>query len=223
MNKVHNFSPKIIKKNVKKLTNRYINLDAISNSYQVHAKFHEINKSFVFSHQNNKSNYENVILGSNNDLNTQQNNLQEFYKYNNISLHDYSRLFLKGEAEIDPKIIKSFMQSTFTLNSIINSNTINIELSVAPFEDKHKNACHTGWYNIIEDEGKLSLTGMLFYKLNTFADLLSFFHNSLNVTLYLSKIDKRSLDIEQYPWNRCAKTFFENKYIFFTDIKKSNK
>ena len=61
----------------------------------------------------------------------------------------------------------------------------------------------------------VSLLGMLFFKLNTFADLLKYFQNPLEISLSLTKIDKSNLAIKNYPWNRCAITFFENKYIFF--------
>ncbi len=217
MRKIRNILTKKFRKEDEKFKIQYINNNAIGKRYEIQAKIQDIRNSFVFSHQNNKSNYENVILGSNNDFNNQQHSFEEISKYKNIALHDYSRIFLRGKAEVDPKNIREFMISPFILSSLDNRDnlTINVELGVATFEDWKRNACHTGWYNITEEDGNVSLLGMLFFKLNTFAELLMYFQNPLEISLSLTKIDKINLAIENYPWNRCAKTFFENKYIFF--------
>ena len=217
MRKIRNIFKKKFRKVDEKLKIQYINDNAIGKRYEIQAKFQDFRKSFVFSHQNNKSNYENVILGSNNDVNNKQYSHEKISEYKNIVLHDYSRIFLRGKAEVDPKTIREFMISPFILSTLDNHDnlTISVELGVATFEDSKRNACHTGWYHISEENGNVSLLGMLFFKLNTFGDLLKYFQNPLEISLSLTKIDKKNLAIENYPWNRCAKTFFENKYIFF--------
>ena len=217
MRKIRNISTKKFRKEDEKLKIQYINNNAIGKRYEIQPKFQDIKKSFVFSHQNNKSDYDNVILSSNSDFNNQQHNFEEISKYKNIALHDYSRIFLRGTADVDPKTIREFMISPFILSSLENPNnlTLNVELGVTMFEDSNRNACHTGWYYVFEHEGNVSLVGILFFKLNTFPDLLKYFQSPLEMTLSLTKIDKRNLSIENYPWNRCARSFFENKYIFF--------
>ncbi len=217
MRKIDNITTKKLRKEDEKLKKQYINNNTIGKRYEIKPKFHDIQKSFVFSHQNNKSDYENVILASNSDFNNQKYNLDEISKYKKITLHNYSRIFLRGAADVDPKTIREFMIAPFMLSSLENPDnlTLNVDLGVTLFEDSDSNACHTGWYYVVEDEGNVSLVGMLFFKLNTFPDLLKYFQSPLEMTLSLTKIDKRDLAIENYPWNRCAKSFFETKYIFF--------
>ena len=95
--KVINFPRKKLKE-VEKTKKRFRCLLSTDQQYKIGVVFDKIHRSFVYCERQNKHNYENVILGSNIEINT-----GKFPLPANISLHDYSRIFISGVGKLSYK------------------------------------------------------------------------------------------------------------------------
>ena len=201
----------------------YLINNAHTKKYEINAHFDDIKKSFVFSNKNDVSKYDNSILATNNDFNNDKFNIKNINNFKNLRLHDYSRIFLNGKSIVSSKLINEITSNNYStiLPHDKNEFSLDVCLSVTTFESNHPHANHTGWYNFIENNNTVSLSGTLFYNVVSFPDLLEYFKKPLNIFLLLTKMEKRHLSIQNYPWNRFAKTFYENKNIFLINNNKS--
>ena len=101
--KVINFPRKKLKE-VEKTKKRFRCLLPTDQQYKLGIIFDKIHRSFVYCDRQNKHNYENVILGTNNEINAGKLPISD-----NISLHDYSRIFISGVGNNNSESLINFM------------------------------------------------------------------------------------------------------------------
>ena len=170
--------------------------------YEIIVNFENIKKSFVYLHKN-----ENIITGSNTIIDN--NNISNYVsnQFAHLKLHDNSRIFLRATSTINETLYKDIIKLPFKKN-------IDINLTVIPFEKENK--IRLGWYNFIENTNKeVSLTGTLFYSFDRIPELLDYFISPMNVTLFLTKLDKRKVKIDIFPFSKFPKTYYEDKQLFY--------
>ena len=188
----------------------------LNHNYQkkLNINFKNIKRSFIF-----KNNTDPNILGSSNTLNEKINKKNELEKFKNIKLHENSRIFINNEFDIDPKNLKELIQSTcnYSFKDNIDKILLETNLTIIPVEKKSKSVIHTGWYKFIENENKLMLSGTLFFFYNNFLELLNYFSQNKGMELIISKTSKQKNLWINYPFNMYAKTYFEDKNIFFIE------
>ena len=188
----------------------------LNHNYQkkLNINFKNIKRSFVF-----KNNTDLNILGSSNTLNEIINKNNELEKFKNIKLHENSRIFINNEIDIDPKYLKELIKSICNYSFKDNTDKILLEinLTIIPVEKKNKSVINTGWYKFIDNENTLMLSGTLFFFYNNFSELLNYFSQNKKMELILSKTSKQKNLWSTYPFNMYAKTYFEDKNIFFIE------
>ena len=209
--KVINFPGKKLKE-VEKTKKRFRCLLSTDQQYKIGVVFDKIHRSFVYCDRQNKHNYENVILGSNIEINT-----GKFPLPANISLHDYSRIFISGVGNNSSESFIKFMTQNSKYRFVKNYNLseIRTDLCVVFYEEINQEADHMGWYNIIEHDDHVSLSGMLFYKFRNIKDIQRFFQEQIKLNLILTHIERHNIAIKLYPWNKSDISFFDNKFIFY--------
>ena len=209
--KVINFPGKKLKE-VEKTKKRFRCLLSTDQQYKIGVVFDKIHRSFVYCDRQNKHNYENVILGSNIEINT-----GKFPLPDNISLHDYSRIFISGVGNNSSESFIKFMTQNSKYRFVKNYNLseIRTDLCVVFYEEINQEADHMGWYNIIEHDDHVSLSGMLFYKFRNIKDIQRFFQEQIKLNLILTHIERHNIAIKLYPWNKSDISFFDNKFIFY--------
>ena len=191
--------------------------------FRIKATFHEASRSFVYSQAASKSLYENIILGSSNELDKGILRGNNFILSRNVELHDYSRIFIRGIAKTDSNLFKEFIASLkdHAFLQLHDFSQIVFEFGVV-FYDEHldKRATHIGWYDIIDDEeNNVQIVGTLFYKYRGLASVLKDFQTPVECSILLTRIDKRDIETEKsYPWNKLLNSFFDNKYIFYFEL-----
>ena len=191
--------------------------------FRIETTFHEVKRSFVYSHTASKSLYENTILGSSNELDKGILHGNDFILPRNMELHDYSRIFLRGIAKTDSNLFKKFIASLkdHAFLQLHDFSQIAFEFGVV-FYDEHidKRATHIGWYDIIDDEeNNVQIVGTLFYKYGGLASVLKDFQTPVECSILLTRIDRHNIETEKsYPWNKLLNSFFDNKYIFYFEL-----
>jgi len=215
--KVINFPRKKLKE-VEKPKKRFRCHLSTDKSYEIEVTFHKVHRYFVCSNKWSKSHYENVILGSSVELDNGKFEGTDFNLPSNISLHDYSRIFLSGMCKTDSELFIKFISQAQRFGFIKNYDLteINIEFGVVFYENEmSREAGHMGWYNIMENDDHVSLVGTLFYKYNGLTEILKKFQEQMNCSIVLTHIDKSDIAIKGYPWNKSSQSFFDNKLIFY--------
>jgi hypothetical protein len=215
--KVINFPRKKLKE-VEKQKKRFRCHLSTDKSYEIEVTFHKVHRYFVCSNKWNKSHYENVILGSSVELDNGKFEGTDFNLPSNISLHDYSRIFLSGMGKTDSELFIKFISQAQRFGFIKNYDltAINIEFGVVFYENEmSREAGHMGWYNIMENDDHVTLVGTLFYKYNVLTEILRKFQEPMNSSIVLTLIDKSDIAIKGYPWNKSSQSFFDNKLIFY--------
>lgn len=209
--KVINFPRKKLKE-VEKTKKRFRCLLPTDQQYELGIIFDKIHRSFVYCDRQNKHNYENVILGTNNEINAGKLPISD-----NISLHDYSRIFISGVGNNSSESLIKFMTQNSGYRFVKNYNLsqIRTELCVVFYEEANQEADHMGWYNIMEHDDHVTLSGMLFYKFSNIKDIHRFFQVQIELNLILTHIERHNIAIKLYPWNKSDISFFDNKFIFY--------
>lgn len=173
-------------------------------NHEIKVFFENIKKNLVFYNKN-----ENIITGFNSTINDKNINNYSNDQFSHLKLHDNSRIFLKGKTEIDISSFKEISKLPF-------KKDLNIDLTVIPF-NQEKNF-HSGWYNFIENNEKIvSFSGTLFFSFNKLSELLNYFTSPINMTLLLTKLDKRKVKVDSFPYSKIPKTYYEDKYNFYID------
>ena len=190
--------------------------------FRIKATFHEVKRSFVYSQAASKSLYENIILGSNNELDKGIVHGNNFILSRNVELHDYSRIFLRGVVKTDSNLFKEFIASLkdHVFLQLHDFSQIVIEFGVV-FYDEHvdKRATNIGWYNIIDDEeSNVLIVGTLFYKYKGLTSALRDFQAPVEFSILLTRIDESGIEIGRYPWAKSPRSFFENKHICYLEL-----
>ncbi len=209
--KVINF-PRTKLKEVEQTKKRFRCLLPTDQKYEIGIIFDKIHRSFVYCDKQNKHSYENVILGTNNEINAGTLPISD-----NISLHDYSRIFMNGVGNNSSESLIKFMtqNSGFKFLKNFNLSRIRTEFCVVFYEETRQEANHMGWYNIISHDDHLILSGMLFYKFSTIKDIQRFIQEEIHLNLILTHIERHNIAIKLYPWNKSDISFFDNKFIFY--------
>ena len=190
--------------------------------FRIKATFHEASRSFVYSQAASKSLYENIILGSSNELDKGILRGNNFILSRNVELHDYSRIFLRGVAKTDSVLFKKFITGLKDRDFIRlhDFSQIAFEFGVI-FYDEHvdRRATHIAWYNITDDEeSNVLIVGTLFYKYKGLTSALRDFQAPVECSILLTRIDESGIEIERYPWTKASRSFFENKHICYFEL-----